>query len=70
MRFIAALGLVFALVFSLAIFSQLVDIQADIVALTSGPIQTLAGLFPQVWIFLAGFIGLALLVLAVGLVLR
>jgi hypothetical protein len=68
MRFIAALGLIFALVFSLAIFGEVVDLGVDMSALTTGPVQTLTGLVPQFWLLLVGLGGLALLVLAVGTV--
>ena len=50
MRMAAALGLIFALVIGLLALTQVSDLQARVVAVTSGPLQDLSGSLSFFWL--------------------
>lgn len=56
MRAMGVLGLLIILAFAVIAFDVVIDLNTDISALTTGPLQALAGALPTFWMLLVGML--------------
>jgi hypothetical protein len=54
MKFVAVLGLLFAIVFGLVAFSSVMSVSQDTASATTGGLAELVAQFPAVWMLLLG----------------